>query len=275
MTPTVDNESTLLLHAYLDGELDPAHALELERQLASDPALAAERERIEALKRAIEERLPRVAMPPGLVGRIEAAIANAREHTSAPRWSLLRGWTAGRPSPRPSWAALAASVVVAMGLASSTTWLALEPRLSQRSVSAADEMVDMVVANHLRALMAPQVADVGSSDRHTVKPWFNGRVPEAPRVVDLSTEGFPLVGGRVDVLGRTPVPTLVYRRRQHLISLIAIPSDQAPPVPAERRSIAGYNVLSWTQDGVVYLAVSDVAAGDLEAFAKAFHEAAA
>ena len=274
MTATVDNESTLLLHAYLDGELDPAHALELERQLANDPSLAAQRERIEALKRAIEERLPRVAMPPGLAGRVEAAIANARENTSAPRRFLTRGWTAGRPSPRPSWAALAASVVVAMGLASSTTWLALEPRLSQKSISPVDEMVDMAMANHLRALMAPQVADVGSSDRHTVKPWFNGRVPEAPRVVDLSTEGFPLVGGRVDVLGRTPVPTLVYRRRQHLISLMAVPSDQAPGIPAERRTIAGYNVLSWTQGGVVYLAVSDVAAADLDAFAKAFREAA-
>jgi len=161
-----------------------------------------------------------------------------------------------------------------MGLASSTTWLALEPRLSQKSISPVDEMVDMAMANHLRALMAPQVADVGSSDRHTVKPWFNGRVPEAPRVVDLSAEGFPLVGGRVDVLGRTPVPTLVYRRRQHLISLMAVPSDQAPGIPAERRTIAGYNVLSWTQGGVVYLAVSDVAAADLDAFAKAFREAA-
>jgi anti-sigma factor RsiW len=127
----------------------------------------------------------------------------------------------------------------------------------------------MAVANHVRALMAPQPVDVGSSDRHTVKPWFNGRIPEAPRVVDLASEGFPLVGGRVDVIGHTPVPTLVYRRRQHLISLSEIPAGRTMPAS----EIAGYNIVSWSDGGVAYLAVSDVAPADLNAFAKAFRAA--
>jgi anti-sigma factor RsiW len=122
--------------------------------------------------------------------------------------------------------------------------------------------------------MAPQPTDVGSSDRHTVKPWFNERVTEAPRVVDLGNEGFPLVGGRIDVIGRIPVPTLVYRHRQHLISLMAVPNSQALATPAVQRTVAGYNVLTWTQDGVVYWAVSDLAAADLDTFAKAFRAAA-
>jgi anti-sigma factor RsiW len=139
----------------------------------------------------------------------------------------------------------------------------------------AEATADMVVASHLRALMAPQPIDVVSSERHTVKPWFNGRVTEAPRVVDLSQEGFPLVGGRVDVIGRTPVPTLVYGRRQHLISLMALPSSQSRIGMPSERTISGYHIVTWTEGGVTYWAVSDVAMPDLEAFAKAFREAPA
>ena len=246
MTPT---DPRLLVHAYLDSELDPAHALEIERQLADDPALAAERERVEALRRAIAEQLPREGAPPGLAHRIEAALG------------LRPAPALARSSSRPSWRALAASVAVAAFLGSSATWLALSP-------GPAD--ADRVVANHMRALMAAQPVDVGSSDRHTVKPWFNGRIPEAPRVVDLAGAGFPLVGGRIDVVGRTPVATLVYRHRQHLISLSEVPGRT---IAAPERQIAGYNIVSWTDDGVAYWAVSDVAAADLDAFAKAFRAA--
>ena len=244
MTPS--NDPRLLVHAYVDGELDPAHALEVERQIAGDPALAAERERIETLRRTIAQQLPRESAPPGLARRIEAALGLRVRRGVAP----------------PTWRALAASVAVAAFLGSGATWLALSPGGGE---------ADMVVANHLRALMAPQPVDVASSDRHNVKPWFNGRIPDAPRVVDLSSEGFPLVGGRIDVVGRTPVPTLVYRHRQHLISLSALPLARAAPVPPEQ--IAGYNIVSWTENGLAYWAVSDLAAADLNAFAKAFRNA--
>jgi anti-sigma factor RsiW len=244
MTPSSDPR--LLVHAYVDGELDPAHALEVERQIAGDPALAAERERIEALRRAIAQQLPRESAPPGLARRIEAALGLRARRAAAP----------------PTWRALAASVAVAAFLGSGATWLALSPGPGD---------ADMVVANHMRALIAPQPFDVGSSDRHTVKPWFNGRIPEAPRVVDLASEGFPLVGGRIDVVGRTPVPTLVYRHRQHLISLSALPLGRAAPMPPEQ--IAGYNIVSWTENGLAYWAVSDLAAADLNTFAKAFRAA--
>src|SRR5262249_56479006 len=245
MTPST-TDPRLLVHAYVDGELDPANALEVERQIAGDPALAAERERIEALRRATAERLPRESAPADLARRIEVALG-------------LRPRPA-RAASHPSWRALAASVAVAAFLGSGATWLALSP---------APTDADMAVANHVRALMAPQPVDVGSSDRHTVKPWFNGRIPAAPRVVDLASEGFPLVGCRIAVIGHTPVPTLVYRRRQHLISLSEIPAGRAMPAG----QIAGYNIVSWSDGGVAYLAVSDVAAADLNAFAKAFRAA--
>jgi anti-sigma factor RsiW len=118
--------------------------------------------------------------------------------------------------------------------------------------------------------MAPEPVDVVSSDRHTVKPWFNGRIPNSPRVVDLAKDDFPLVGGRVDVVGRTPVSTLVYRRAKHLISLTAVPTEGAFASGAGPRSINGYNVIQWTENGVTYWAVSDVETKELETFAQLF-----
>src|SRR6266704_347893 len=226
-----DDEPKWLVHAYVDGELDPANARVIERRIANDAALAAERDRIEALGRALRSNFPLTPPPAALRERIERAVGLRR-----------------MPS-RPTWLALAASVVLAVVVGSSSSFYVLAPP--------GDATADAIISDHIRALMAPQPADVVSSDRHTVKPWFNGRIPESPRVVDLANEGFPLVGGRVDVIGRTPVPTLVYRRRQHLISVSALPGGQT--LASGQAQIAGYNILSWRDNGVAYWAVSDVA----------------
>jgi len=118
--------------------------------------------------------------------------------------------------------------------------------------------------------MASRPTDVASSERHTVKPWFNGRIPQAPRVVDLAQDGFPLVGARVDVIGNTPVPTLVYGRRLHVISLSAVPEPGQGDESKVSRSINGYNVVSWRQGGIGYWAVSDLVVGELDTFARLF-----
>jgi anti-sigma factor RsiW len=236
----------LLVHAYVDSELDPAHALELEAAMVADAALAAERDCVKALRDLIRDRLSHERSPAKLLGRIESAVGARRE------------------PPRPSWGMMAAAAVFAAVVASGSTWLTLRPQPP-------DTTAEMVVASHLRALMAPQPTDVSSSDRHTVKPWFNGRVPQAPRVVDLTNVGFPLVGGRIDVIDRIAVPTLVYRHRQHLISLTAILAAGANT--PQRQTIAGYNVIAWSDNGVRYWAVSDLSARDLDSFAKAFREA--
>jgi anti-sigma factor RsiW len=245
IAPTPNSDNSLLVHGYLDGELDPAHAIELERAIAADATLAAERDRTQALRDLIHDRLAAERAPSGLRNRIESAVGLRRER------------------PRPSWGMLAAASVLVAVMASGTTWLTVrEPQT---------DAAEMVVADHLRALMAPQPTDVSSTDRHTVKPWFNGRVAQAPKVVDLTREGYPLIGGRVDVIGRVPVPTLVYRHNQHLISLSAIPATGVKS-PA-RRTIAGFNVLEWSDNGVRYWAVSDLGTSDLDSFAKAFREA--
>jgi anti-sigma factor RsiW len=239
-------DQRLLVHAYLDGELDSSHALEVERRMAEDPALAAERDRVLALRNLIRERLPGAALPPGLQARVERAVG-------------LR-----RTVPRPSWRALAASILVTAMLASGSTVLVTAQR------DAGDRVAEELESSHLRALMAPQPADVASSDKHTVKPWFNGRIPESPRVVDLATQGFPLVGGRIDVVERKPVPTLVYRRNKHLISLTELPAPGRANAAPVRRTTDGYNMLRWTEDGVAYVAISDVGVGDLDNFATLF-----
>jgi len=246
---TLHDDPKLLVHAYLDGELDPVNALAVEQRLAEDPALAAEYERVQALQQAIRERLPREAPSRELRARIAAAVT-----PRAPRWQS-------------SWQALAASILVSLFVGSGATWLALAPQGDDTAETA-------VVAGHIRSLMAPQPADVPSSDRHTVKPWFNGRIPQSPRVVDLAKDDFPLVGGRLDVVGRKPVPTLVYHHAKHLISLTAVPApDSANAGPVLHR-VEGYNVLRWINDGVAYWAISDVAAADLEKFAQLFRTTA-
>src|SRR5580700_1388909 len=243
---TSDDNSVLLVHAYLDGELDPANALEIAQRMSADPALAAEGERVKALQQLIHERLPREAAPPHLRARIEASVGGV-----------------GRARARPSWRALAASIALTAVVASSSTWFITgsEP---------ANTVADTLVSDHIRALMAPQPTDVISSDRHTVKPWFNGRIPESPRVVDLAKKDFPLVGGRLDVVGQTPVPTLVYRHAQHLISLTEISAGSRLEVTRTPRTINGYNVVHWTENGVSYWAISDLAASKLEDFAQLF-----
>src|ERR1700722_13144421 len=243
---TPDNNSVLLVHAYLDGELDAANALGITQRMSAEPALAAEGERVKALKSLIQERLPRELAPPGLHARIETSVGGMR-----------------RARGQPSWRALAASIALTAIVASSSTWFITgsEP---------ANTVADTLVSDHIRALMAPQPTDVISSDRHTVKPWFNGRIPESPRVVDLAKKDFPLVGGRLDVVGQTPVPTLVYRHAQHLISLTEIPAGSRLEVIRTPGTINGYNVVHWTENGVSYWAISDLAASKLEDFAQLF-----
>jgi anti-sigma factor RsiW len=249
---TGSDDPFLLVHAYCDGELDPANALAFERRMAEEPQLAAERDRILALKRAMGQ-LKRPAMaPPSLRAKVERAVG------------------VRRPAARPTWTALAASVVLAAAVAVGATWSVLAPVADNGLVS------DEIVGNHIRSLMAAnaggQPYDVVSADTHTVKPWFNGRIPVSPRVVDLAADGFPLLGGRIDVIAKTPVPSLVYGIRKHLISVTELRGSSAT---APARAADGYHVVAWSTDGVSYWAVSDVELDELQRFVKLFRAAPA
>jgi anti-sigma factor RsiW len=246
--PQPADDPTLLVHAYLDGELDPANALAVEGHIAADPDLAAERDSILMVRQLLRQELKRDAAPSDLRSRLETAIGFRR------------------PLTPPSWLAFAAAIAVVIVLSSGSTWFVL-------GSGSRDHLVNSIVASHIRGLMASQSVDVASSDRHTVKPWFNGRITEAPRVVDLASAGYPLVGGRVDVVDLKPVPTLVYRRNQHVISLMAVMSAEVALGLPVRGSVDGYNVVTWSEDGMTYWAVSDVNSAELKDFAARFRAA--
>jgi anti-sigma factor RsiW len=248
MTHSLQDE--LLLNAYLDSELDPIEATRFEQRLVSDGALNAQVETLRALRGALRSDLAEDVPSPELRRRIMSNL------NLVPR------------ADGNSWLALAASFLIGAVLAGVTTFGALNYR-------AGDDVAAEIVSAHIRALMAPQPIDVASSDHHTVKPWFNGKLAFAPTVVDLGPQGFPLVGGRIDVVKAEPVATLVYSHGKHLISLTEMPNTRGEPEPLKKHLEQGYLALSWSDGEVTYWAVSDAASNELENFAALFRAATA
>lgn len=204
----------------------------------------------------------RYTAPPGLAARIGAALDAAGTEAAViplpPR--VARRATYWRPL------ALAASFVLAIVLSSGTTWYVTA---SNRQ----DQLAEQVIDSHLRSLQADHLIDVASSDQHTVKPWFDGKLDLSPPVVDLAAQGFPLVGGRLDYLDDHPVAALVYRHKKHIINVFVWTpkgGGLAPPPPAE---IQGYNLRHWQQGDFTFWAVSDVETDALDAFVKDFRAA--
>lgn len=248
-------EAVLLLNAYFDNELDAASALEVERRLASDASLKAEYDRMSALRTALRAAHGETRAPDDLRRRI-AAIANAE---AAGTTAVVPMRT--KPASRYAWRQMAA----AASLAAVVTSIGM---LGAGLGPWNDTQLAEIVAGHQRALLAREPFDVASSDRHTVKPWFDSKLALSPKIVDLGEAGFPLVGGRVDVVGGKAVPVSVYKRREHLISLMAIPhasaSDDGSGAKPSTRD--GYAVRSWRGRDFDYSAVSDVAEHELDEF---------
>lgn len=228
-----------MLGAYLDGELDANAEFEIKRHLSDCQSCREAFERLRVRQSFMRQGDFSYQAPAGLESRIRKSIGSSR-----------RGVVEWR-----RWAALAAAVLLVSGLSI---------RLWQQRRGAENEIAGEVVSSHVRALLSGHAADVISTDRHTVKPWFNGRIDFSPPVNDFVQQGFPLTGGRIDYVDHRPVATLVYQRRKHVIDLFLWPSTQA--VARVQKTSNGYNVLVWSSGGMFYAAVSDLNASELEEF---------
>jgi anti-sigma factor RsiW len=241
-------ESARLLPGYFDSELDLVHTLEVEDHLRTCAACASALEADQALRATISRSNLRYSAPPAVVRNVRAAVANA-----FPRETPARRWTW-------EWSFAA----VALVLFAVVTWKMFPLNSSPSSATLADE----AIADHIRALMPGHLSDVESTDQHTVKPWFDGKLDFAPPVENFAEQGFPLIGGRLDYLGHHPAAALVYQRRKHFISVFLVPATGEPDHAESRDTQRGYNVISWTRSGMNYWAVSDVNSADLEELAK-------
>jgi anti-sigma factor RsiW len=257
------DEAEILLHALIDGELDAGHARDVETHVAACPACAEKLKALRAMRATMAQAPLKETAPAHLRNRIEAALAVPAAAVSAPRQSWLA-------SARASWknffggfavgtalsAALAASLVIAV------------VRNDQNQQIASD-----VVSAHLRSLQAGHLTDVETSDQHTVKPWFNGKLDVAPPVIDLTAQGFTLTGGRLDYINGQPVASIVYRRRKHVINLFVAQQLGAAAHGVKDEIVQGFNIRHWSESGLDLWAVSDIDAGELDEFGQKFSAA--
>jgi len=241
-------ESRELLHAYLDGELDAPRAAEFERHLEGCSACVRTLESQEALRSSLHRAQLYETAPPDLNAKIRSQL---REATGpAPRrffsWQLL---------------AAAAALILVLGI----TWKVVPGLRSESSTSVAETaLAAQIVDAHIRSLQPGHLTDVASTDQHTVKPWFDGKVAFAPPVRDFAEEGFPLIGGRLDVLKGQNVAALVYGRRKHFINVFVWP-ERAEEAGQYDGTKNGYQWISWRQGELRLCAVSDTNRDDLTA----------
>jgi anti-sigma factor RsiW len=247
-------ESEMLLHALVDGELDAGHVREVEAHVASCRSCAQALESIRALRRAMGGARLKEQAPAHLRSRIEAmlpagapAAPAAAKDGSLARWwrTFLGGFSIGTALS----AALAATVLFGVFR-------------SDQNQHVADE----VVSAHIRSLQAGHLTDVQTSDQHTVKPWFNGKLDVAPPVIDLTAQSFTLLGGRLDYIDREPVASIIYERRKHVINLFVAQHLGARHAGAIAETIQGYNVRHWSEEGLDFWAVSDLNGDELDEF---------
>lgn len=236
------DDDDLGLHAYLDGELDAEAARGFEHRLAGDDALRARYEQMLALRQALCG-IPQAEMPERLRQRV---IAASKDTPRERRWSL-------------SWRAMAAAVIIGL-LVSGTSMLVFDQYRSRQ------EIVSQVIAGHVRGLLASKPFDFASSDSRVVQPWFTARIARAPQVVNLAEQGFALSGGRIDVVGDTPVPTVVYQHDAHVVSLTMLPPGMSLP----QQALSGYHAVSWSDGNATYVAVCDLPFEDLDNFRRIY-----
>jgi len=242
------------IDAYVDNELDTAVVIPIKRHLRDCPECRRRLEARESLHALLDQPQLRFAVPESLRAKVLAALPAASPDVKP--WFQRRLVSPWFSVPL----ALAAALVVVLGLAFFHEGGLLGPSQDRTIVA-------QVISSHVRSLLATHLLDVPSTDQHTVKPWFAGKLEFSPPVQDFAERGFSLIGGRLDYVDGREVAALVYRRNQHLINLFIWPSAAGPTAPVQTFAENGYNAVHWDQGGFSFWAVSDVRTEDLRALA--------
>jgi mycothiol system anti-sigma-R factor len=235
-------QTQTVLHGYFDGELDAARAAEFERHLETCSECLAALEAQEKLRSAIQRGQLYEQAPVSLRHKVRASLPAGRPA----RFDLSGMWL--------RWLAAAAAILLVASL-SWRVWPGFRGSDNFETEAAIDA--------HLRSLQVGQLVDVASTDQHTVKPWFDGKLDFAPPVRDFVDDGFPLQGGRLDVLRGRSVAALVYGRRKHVVNVFVWPTPQGDHAPRSGSQL-GYQWMEWRKGGMEFCAVSDASAADLE-----------
>jgi anti-sigma factor RsiW len=249
-------DKSLLLHAYSDGELDLVRSLEIEEHVKTCAACAQELREQQTLRKGIRSANLYHQAPEELRARIIASTASApgrgQNHGAAVPFRIAR-------RPVFEWLAVAAAILIAL-------WLGVRFVPGVLNAREGDLVAQEIVASHIRSLQPGHLMDVVSTDQHTVKPWFDGRLDFSPPVRDLAEQGYPLIGGRLDYVGGRDVAALVYQVRKHYINVFVWPDDgKQPKIPAFI-STQGYNVVCQSSGGMSLCGVTDANADDLRQF---------
>jgi anti-sigma factor RsiW len=253
----------LLLHAYSDGELDIVRSIEIEEHLKTCLDCAQVLREQQTLRKAFRAPGMYQRAPQGLRVRILAAAEQTSIAADSRAVTQMVALRSARPGRGIAWMAAAAAIAIVV-----LVGLRFLPGMQNEGRD--DFLAREIVASHIRSLQPGHLYDVESTDQHTVKPWFDGKLDFAPPVRDLAEQGFPLVGGRLDYVGHRSVAALVYQRRKHFINLFVWPEGagdgRRAPDAAREESEDGYNLIEWSQGGMRLVGVSDVSADDLKQF---------
>jgi anti-sigma factor RsiW len=237
-----------LIDPYADGELEAATILELEQHLQSCSACALALRNLQSLKKTLKQETLYFTAPAELRQRIKSELPSATTVPQRPAWS----W---------NWLTTAMSGAFAVCLA-----ILLTVTLFRSS----SEQPQEIVSSHIRSLMPGHTLDVASTDQHTVKPWFNGKVDFSPPVKDLAAQEFPLIGGRLDYVGGRTVAALVFQRHKHIVNLYVWPTKEVDSKATALAPSRGYNLIHWSEGGMMFWAVSDLNKKELMEFAQDF-----
>ncbi len=241
-----------LLHPYSDGELDLVRHVEIEEHLAGCAECADRVKNLRSLRAAVSSPFLYYQAPPALRQRVQLA-------TSPVTRGRRRSWV--------QLGAIAAGLLLLIGAAATTGML-----FPWMGTSTDDRLAERVVASHVRSLQVDHLTDVVSSDQHTVKPWFRGKLDFSPQVPDLTLQGYSLSGGRLDYLTDRPVAALVYHRRLHAINLFTWPAGDDDEKTTRGMARQGFHIRYWQRSGMTFWAISDLSEQEFDEFVRLFQQ---